>query len=155
MWAIQRCPRHKAHEGVAGTIEYNANDRFCMYGVSSKLQGGEFRDGFRAAAFTQAFTPVIDMVPGSDFGAKATRVTIAAIVGGTASELGGGKFENGAMTGAFSRAFNDESHNDAKSEYVDPELGNNERIGGLLAGAVDGHLTLEEATAWWRYVVVY
>ena len=79
-------------------------------GVSSKIQGGEFRDGFRSAAFTQAFAPVIDKVPGSNFSAGAMRVTAAAIVGGTASELGGGKFANGAVTGAFSRAFNDEKH---------------------------------------------
>ncbi len=38
----------------------------------------------------------------SHFKHTLTKVTAAAIVGGTASLIGGGKFENGAVTGAFS-----------------------------------------------------
>ena len=86
-------------------------------GISSKLGGGNFADGFRSAAVTQAFAPAIDGVGGDsnteayyNIGARAQRIAVAAIVGGTASAAGGGKFANGAVTGAFSRAFNDESH---------------------------------------------
>lgn len=81
-------------------------------GISEKLGGGNFADGFRSAAVTQAFAPGIDRIgQGSgSVAARASRIAVAAIVGGTASAAGGGKFANGAVTGAFSRAFNHESH---------------------------------------------
>lgn len=86
-------------------------------GISSKMGGGNFADGFRSAAVTQAFAPGIDGIGGDsnteayyNIGARAQRIAVAAIVGGTASAAGGGKFANGAVTGAFSRAFNDEAH---------------------------------------------
>ena len=85
-------------------------------GLSAKWGGGNFSDGFRSAAVTQAFAPAIGGIGGDsnteayyNIGARAQRIAVAAIVGGTASAAGGGKFANGAVTGAFSRAFNDEA----------------------------------------------
>ncbi|WP_428309768.1 FG-GAP-like repeat-containing protein [Hydrocarboniphaga sp.] len=81
-------------------------------GISARVSGGRFNQGFLAAGFTQTFSSGIDGIRSSDFGAtgRLARISAAAIVGGTASELGGGKFANGAVTGAFSRAYNDEQH---------------------------------------------
>jgi RHS repeat-associated protein len=83
-------------------------------GAASALQEGSFRDGFLGAFVSQAFSGVVGLVPGNDFGAVATRVMLSAIIGGTAAELGGGKFANGAISAAFLRLYNDESDNLAR-----------------------------------------
>jgi hypothetical protein len=75
-----------------------------------------------------------------------------AIVGGTASELGGGKFANGAVTGAFVMMYNEMGHTYPSKDkfiYVRDRIDLNKEA--LLAGAQDGHLTLDEAIAWYRY----
>lgn len=77
----------------------------------------------------------------------AARAATAAVVGGVSAELGGGKFINGAVTGAFSRLYNDEMHPRQKRAHKLAERARNR----LLAGAQDGHITWEEATAWWRH----
>src|SRR5262249_18487888 len=73
-------------------------------GVKSAAEGGNFWQGFIAAAATKAtsFRPTFD-----NFAADTAR---AAVVGGTVAAISGGKFENGAVTGAFSYAFNDYLH---------------------------------------------
>ena len=81
-------------------------------GVTSKLAGGEFKDGFLGAAAAQFGSGIIDRIPSSP-----GRVLAAAIVGGTASKLGGGKFANGAVSGAFSRFFNEEFHHMNEEGY--------------------------------------
>jgi RHS repeat-associated protein len=78
-------------------------------GVSSALQGGDFKSGFLAAGFAQALSPVISKIDAGVQGPTFARTVAAAVVGGTASHLGGGEFANGAVTGAFSRLFNDDS----------------------------------------------
>ncbi len=55
-------------------------------GIIQELQGGQFRDGFLAAGFTQTASPFIR------FDAMESRVIAASIIGGTASAIGGGKF---------------------------------------------------------------
>jgi RHS repeat-associated protein len=80
-------------------------------GAASALQEGSFRDGFLGAFVSQAFSGLVGLVPGSDFGDVATRVMLSAIIGGTAAELGGGKFANGAISAAFLRLYNDERRN--------------------------------------------
>jgi hypothetical protein len=80
-------------------------------GISSVMSGGDFKSGFMAAAFTQAFSWKAgeDIFGGDikDFGVRMKNAFAAAIIGGTASVIGGGKFANGAITGAMSRMFND------------------------------------------------
>ena len=75
-----------------------------------------------------------------------------AIVGGTAAELGGGKFANGAVTAAFVMMYNEWAHTYPSKDkflYVKDRIDLNKDA--LLAGAKDGHLTLDEAIAWYRY----
>jgi|GEM_PF-1486178 len=83
-------------------------------GMSSVMNGGDFKSGFMAAAFTQAIgyagaksgnSIFVKAPEGMDRIGNAVK---AAIIGGTASVIGGGKFKNGAITGAFSRMFNDD-----------------------------------------------
>ena len=85
-------------------------------GMASRATGGKFSDGFRSAAAAQAFAPMIDGIGGeygsdqwAQSGARAQRIAVAAIVGGSTAAMTGGKFANGAVTAAFSRAFNDEA----------------------------------------------
>lgn len=85
-------------------------------GMASRATGGKFGDGFRSAATAQAFAPMIDGIGGkygsdqwAQSSARAQRIAMAAIVGGTTAAMTGGKFANGAVTAAFSRAFNDEA----------------------------------------------
>ncbi|WP_429924102.1 eCIS core domain-containing protein [Agrobacterium vitis] len=69
-------------------------------GLRSEVEGGGFRNGFIAAAFSQAAGAY-----GPDSKISAVNTAQAAIVGGTAAQLTGGKFVNGAVTGAFTHAF--------------------------------------------------
>lgn len=72
-------------------------------GVSSKLQGGEFRHGFYASLATSLMSPRIQQASGKNWYAG---LVMSMVVGGTAAEIGGGKFSNGALTGAFQYVFN-------------------------------------------------
>lgn len=76
----------------------------------SALQGGNFGNGFLAAAGAQLASPYIDTIGDGAPSYAGTRVAVAALVGGTVSALTGGKFASGALTAAFSRAFNGEKH---------------------------------------------
>lgn len=80
-------------------------------GVSTELQGGEFRHGFYSAGVTAAVSPYLPRGPAG--------VISAAVVGGTVSVIGGGKFANGAVTAAFSYIFNHWAHNKLGSIYED------------------------------------
>ncbi|MBV9825349.1 MAG: hypothetical protein JO001_06720, partial [Alphaproteobacteria bacterium] len=70
-------------------------------GAKSAAEGGNFWQGFIAAAATKATSF------GGSFENFAADTARAAVVGGTVSAISGGKFENGAVTGAFSYMFND------------------------------------------------
>lgn len=101
-------------------------------GVSARLNGGKFNQGFLSAGMAQTFAPAVDGIMPGDYGlgGRISRVAAAAVVGGTASELGGGKFANGAVTGAFSRAFNDELHFDGrKLRQYSPDSENGDLVG--------------------------
>ncbi len=89
-------------------------------GLSSRLSGGRFKDGFLSAGFTQAAS-----LSGKVFveGDKIGNAVKAAVLGGTASVVGGGKFANGAVTGAFSRLFNDGLHPTDKAGRTRPGPG--------------------------------
>jgi len=76
-------------------------------GLSSRLSGGRFKDGFLSAGFTQGVSQYGNVFVEGDIVGNAAK---AAVIGGTASEVGGGKFANGASRAAFGRLFNDEVH---------------------------------------------
>ncbi|HZP59888.1 MAG TPA: hypothetical protein VFB27_06145, partial [Opitutaceae bacterium] len=108
-------------------------------GLMSEAQGGQFRSGFYAGAFSSAagslglnktFTTNKDLN-------YVAHVAAYAAVGGTASVLGGGKFANGATTGAFTYMFNDAAEqlkkiNSMKLSIQDPVIKR-----GLPAGTKD------------------
>jgi RHS repeat-associated protein len=73
-------------------------------GARSAAEGGNFWQGFIAAAATKATSF------GGSFGNSAADTARAAVAGGTVALIAGDKFENGAITGAFSYAFNDLVH---------------------------------------------
>ena len=79
-------------------------------GMMSALQGGNFGNGFVAAAGAQLASPYIDTIGDGVPSYAGARVAAAALIGGTVSALTGGKFASGALTAAFSRAFNGEKH---------------------------------------------
>ena len=77
-------------------------------GVSSKLQGGKFINGFMSSAFTKTVSGRIHGAIGSATPLQRLQGAIAAAaVGGTASRLGGGNFANGAQTSAFQYLLNE------------------------------------------------
>lgn len=90
-------------------------------GVVQHLQGGKFGSGFAAAGVTQALSGAIDTInPSSPVLGSATRIMVAALVGGSVSEMTGNKFATGAITAAFARAFNDEASREAKKKQFPP-----------------------------------
>jgi len=126
--------------GYIGGISSGAI-RASLHGITraaiSKAQGGKWSAGFWSGFASSALAPLASSA--STFEGK---VAMSAIVGGTASELGGGKFANGAVTGAFVMLYNDMAHG---------SVAMNRKRQALLAGAKDGHLTLEEANNWYVY----
>ncbi len=116
-------------------------------GVSSALRGGKFQHGFLSAGSSAFAAPWIagNIRQGDYVG----QVTAAAVVGGTAAELGGGKFANGAITGAMSYSLNQatQSGRNGRARQLAEQ-----RRQLLLSGAKDGHLTLNEANAWYRHM---
>jgi hypothetical protein len=78
-------------------------------GALTEAQGGQFRHGFYAAAFSSAAGSITaGKITGHSGWAITKRTVFSATVGGTASRLGGGKFANGALTAAFQHLFNHE-----------------------------------------------
>jgi RHS repeat-associated protein len=92
-------------------------------GLASEAQGGEFRHGFYASAFSNGIMHlggpqsgplagtggVMGFMGGTEGGwYVAARTATAALIGGTAAELAGGKFVNGAATSAMQHLFNAE-----------------------------------------------
>ena len=104
-------------------------------------QGGTFKSGFASGFSSSFFSPGTEL-GGDGAGGFTLRTTIAGVVGGTASEIGGGKFANGAVSGAFVHMFNAEAGG---------SVAMNRKRQALLAGAKDGHLTLNEANTWYIY----
>lgn len=93
-------------------------------GQRQAISGGSFRAGFLSGGFTQAASPLIGMGESDVNVANSfSRISAAAIVGGTASALGGGKFANGAVTGVFIQAFNHEAHRESLRQRAQ-RLGN-------------------------------
>ena len=79
-------------------------------GISSKLQGGRFINGFVSSAFTKAVSGPIHSKIGAETPLqKMAGAMTAGAIGGTASRLGGGSFANGAQTSAFQYLFNEVS----------------------------------------------
>jgi hypothetical protein len=82
-------------------------------GVTSELEGGEFRHGFLSSAASNGIMHIggVQSFMSGDAGGwyVAGRTAVAALIGGTAAELSGGKFSNGAWTSALQHLFNAEA----------------------------------------------
>jgi len=83
-------------------------------GLSESAQGGQFRHGFYASAFSNGIMHIkgmegfMDVNRNSSGWSVAARTATAALIGGTAAQLSGGKFVNGAATSAMQHLFNAE-----------------------------------------------
>ncbi|MEW6536816.1 MAG: RHS repeat-associated core domain-containing protein [Candidatus Auribacterota bacterium] len=99
----------KAHliKDIAKTLPHGL-----VGGISNKLQGGKFKDGFLGSASAQLFSPFVGDIGGSNLSGRIERTVISAVIGGTTSVIGGGKFANGAMMGAFKNLYNAETTRD-------------------------------------------
>ena len=97
-------------------------------GLSSKLQGGKFVEGFWAAGLGAA-------VGGAANGIKSpiARVLVSAVIGGTVSKVTGGKFANGAYSGAFAAALTA----DWSDKVTDPKVAHHAK---MSAKAYDGQV---------------
>lgn len=71
---------------------------------------------------------------------------VSGFAGGAAAEFTGGDFKQGAMTAAIVYLFNQRGGRSKNSEKL-----RQNRIKKLLNGAKDGHITLEEARAWYQH----
>jgi len=72
-------------------------------GISSKIQGGKFGEGFISSAFAKFTSTKINGIASLE---KVGKGIATAIAGGTASVLGGGKFANGASRAALAYIVN-------------------------------------------------
>jgi RHS repeat-associated protein len=99
--AMHLAPSATGVDKAAGILFHGA-----IGGMASAMQGGDFRSGFFAAAFTKGAS--VAGIFGPPDGNRIINAIMAGIVGGTASVIGGGKFANGAVTGAMSRLLNDQ-----------------------------------------------
>ncbi len=81
-------------------------------GTINAVQGGSFKNGFLAAATSQALSGEIAEIEitGQQTASVMARGLAAGVVGGTVAAATGGNFENGMMTSAFAQIFNDELH---------------------------------------------
>jgi RHS repeat-associated protein len=103
----------------AGSFE-NMLGNALVGGIMSDLQGGKFGHGFFSAGLTATLKGKYgDFGIGTAENLKFSRVTVAAIVGGTASVISGGKFANGAITGAFTQQFNAEKEIKREQEIAE------------------------------------
>jgi RHS repeat-associated protein len=95
-------------------------------GVSSEMDGGQFRHGFYSSALSNGVMHMggVKGFMGGNQGGwyVAARTTIAALIGGTAAELSGGKFANGAWTSALQHLFNKEAHIDENKNDTKVDL---------------------------------
>jgi hypothetical protein len=138
------------NSGVNKVTLFKAAAHGLARGTISAVRGGSFKAGFMSG-----FSSGLDIGTkafGDGIGGFVGRTTVMGIIGGTASALGGGKFANGAMSGAFVHMFNAEMRTYPSRDkflYVKDRIDLNKDA--LLAGAQDGHLTLDEAIAWYRY----
>lgn len=105
---------------ISGSVSQNFYIKLIAHSISQGFQegvkGGNIKHGLVSGLISSAGSQKI-----SEFGSgwtKFTRVTAAAIVGGTASEVGGGKFANGAMTGAFIMLYNDDEHEEKEGSFL-------------------------------------
>jgi len=89
-----------------------------VQGISAKLSGGEFRDGFITGASVSASQLLINNVN------RSYRVVVSGLVGGSASALSGGKFANGAAAGMMIRMYNDDNAIKKKDDGFDNYGGN-------------------------------
>lgn len=103
-------------------------------GVSSKINGGSFRDGFIGGAFGAAFKPLtFRLFPFGHQGLQ--RIITAGLIGGTGSYITGGDFGYGAFSGAFGQYWNGERHA-GFVETVDPVTGKKMYIHRDYVGAL-------------------
>lgn len=86
-----------------------------MHGIAqggiAEARGGEFRQGFASAVFSEI---ALDGADGLGLGGG-SQILVGTIVGGTSSVISGGKFANGALTGAFIAIYN----HGAEVDWVD------------------------------------
>lgn len=92
------------HETSFDNVIYKSVAHGVVQGISAKLSGGQFKDGFIAGASTSASQLLINDAPAS------SQLLLSALVGGTASQLSGGKFANGAASGIMIRLYNDDDY---------------------------------------------
>ncbi len=80
-------------------------------GGLNAVQGGSFKNGFLAAATSQALSGEIAEIhiTGSQSASIMARGMAAGVVGGTVAAATGGNFENGMMTSAAAQIFNDDN----------------------------------------------
>jgi len=139
--------------GIGTAFSNNAFARAFTHGVSraimAKAQGGRWSSSFWSGFAGSVFGGMTNGIKSPNL-----RLAMTAIAGGTVSSISGGKFANGAVSGAFVMMFNDMAHTwtyPSKDEliHVKDYIDLNKET--LLAGAQDGHLTLDEANAWYRY----
>jgi len=83
-------------------------------GLSSKVQGGRFINGFVSSAFAKSVSGKIAKWSAHDV----VKSIAAGVVSGTASVLGGGKFKNAAFTGAYQYLFNQATATDQGTEQT-------------------------------------
>ena len=110
----------------------NVAERVVVHGVVggaiNSAEGGDFKDGFIAAATSEAAAGEISRIKNIGPGQVdiMARGIAAGVVGGTAAAATGGNFENGMMTSAFAQMFNDELHKpEAPTETTSEKLQNN------------------------------
>jgi len=84
-------------------------------GVTSVIQGRDFKSGFLAAGLGELAGPKIESLTEDE----TARFLAHGLVGGTAAVLGGGKFANGAITAAFRYAANDSKHREKRYRKPD------------------------------------
>lgn len=72
-----------------------------VQGISTELQGGEFKHGFMSGGFSAFAAPSIEQIA-----SRPAQLAASAIAGGVGSEIGGGKFVNGAISGATVLIYN-------------------------------------------------
>jgi hypothetical protein len=93
------------------TVAYTGLEKAALHaavgGITSVIQGADFKSGFLAAGFAKLAGPILpDQNEVGLLGATAVR----SVVGGLAATVGGGNFANGATTAAFGYLFNQAAH---------------------------------------------
>jgi RHS repeat-associated protein len=114
---ISRVAKEAAKQG-SKVVAYTALEKAAFHaaagGVTSIIQGGDFKSGFLAAGFAKLAGPIIPDIGG--IGNTIARATM----GGIAAVVAGGRFGNGATTAAFANLFNDILHVSAQIRIPRP-----------------------------------